>query len=119
MATQKQDGLFTDSGPSGVDLTGKEERFCRRNSSGDIVVCAADERIDGVISEGKAVGLHSSFNTGGGWLRVVSGGVVAIGDPIKSDAEGRGVNGATNAFGIARSASTGAGIIIEVVPDRR
>lgn len=119
MATQKQDGLFTDCGPSGADLTGKEELFCQRNSSGDIVLTGADGRIDGVISEGKAVGLHTSFNTGGGWLRVIAGGALAIGDPVKSDAEGRAVNGATNSFGFARSAVTTAGQVVEVVPDRR
>lgn len=118
MATQKQDGLFTDTALSAVDLRGSEFLFCTREADGTISVCGADEKIAGVISEGKDVGLHSSFNTGGGWLKVIAGGPIAINDPVKSDAQGRGVNGATNMFGYAKSAASAAGVFVEVVPDR-
>lgn len=117
MATQKQDGLFTDCAKGASDLTDKENLFCLRNSSGLLELTDADERIDGVISEGKVATLHSSFNTGGGWLKVIAESAIAIGDRVQSGALGKAKTGSTNSFGIARNA-VAAGEYVEVVPDR-
>ncbi len=118
MATQKQDGLFTDTAVGGADLTGKEFLFCTRETDGTITLADAGEVIAGVISEGKAAGLHSSFNTGGGWLKVIAAGVIAIGDQVQAGANGKAISGATNNFGRARSATSADGQLVEVVPDR-
>lgn len=116
MAVQKQDGWATDARPSGEDLTGKEFRFCKREADGDVVLCGAAEVIAGVISEGKATGLWSSFNTGG-MLKVISGGVIAVGDLVGSGAAGVGISGAANPAGRARNAAV-AGEYVEVMVDR-
>lgn len=118
MATQKQDGLFTDAAVGAADLTGKEGRFCTRASDGKINVSTAGAVIAGVISEGKAADLYSSFNTGGGWLKVIAGAAIAIGDKVQSDANGLAVTGSSNPFGIAKSATSASGEYVEVVPDR-
>lgn len=118
MAVQKQDGLHTDVGESAVDLRGKENRFCRRDATGKVVLCGAGERAEGVISEGKDVGRHTSFNTAGNpILRVMAGAALAAGDYVGSDAEGRAIPAAVNVFGRVRfKPVSGAGVIAEVYP---
>lgn len=118
MATQKQDGLFTDAAPGAADLTGKEYLFCTRGTDGTINLSAADAEVAGVISQGKAAGKYSSFNTGGGWLKVIASGVIAIGDAVQADTGGKAKTGSTKPFGIARSAAAADGDFVEVVPDR-
>lgn len=115
MARQKQDGLHTDVGESAVDLRGKEDRFCRRDATGKIVLCANGEVISGVISEGRDAGYHTSFNTRGNpILRVIAGEALAQNAEVQSGADGVAVAGATNAFGRARLAVSGAGVIAEI-----
>ncbi len=118
MAVQKQDGLHTDVAESGVDLTGKENRFCRRDGNGLLIISGAAERIAGVISEGKPIGKHSSFNTQGNpILRVLAGAPIAQNARVCSDAEGRAVPGLTNSFGYAREAVSALGVMAEIVPE--
>lgn len=119
MATQKQDGLHTDSALGAADLTGKEMLFCTRETDGTISVADSGEVVAGVISEGKIARLRSSFNMAGNpWLRVIAGGVIAIGDQVQAGSNGVAISGGSNPFGRARSATTAAGQIVEVVPDR-
>lgn len=104
MAVQKVDGLHTDCGKSGADLTGKEFYFCKRNTSNEIVLCGNEESVDGVISEGKAEDLHTSFNTlGNPLLKVVAGSAITIDQEVCSDANGKAKAGSTNAVGKARN----------------
>lgn len=117
MAVQKQDGLFTDTLLGDADLTGKEFYFCTRNADGTVGLAGNGEKIAGVISEGKVAAKHTSFNTGGGMLKVLAGGTIAIGDNVQSDANGAAVSGSTNAAGIASSAAI-AGQLVEYIPDR-
>lgn len=120
MAVQKQDGLHTDTAKSAVDLTGKENRFCRRDNNGALVLCGAGEEADGIISEGMPTGYHTSFNTDGNpILRIMAGAAFARGALLSSDAEGRAVAGTANVFGKARVAASAAGVIAEVVPRRQ
>jgi fructose-1,6-bisphosphatase/sedoheptulose 1,7-bisphosphatase-like protein len=116
MATQKQDGLFTDTGESAADLTDKEFYFCKRETAG-ISLAGDGDVIAGVISQGRTTGKHTSFNTGGGWLKVIAGSAISIGDNVQSDADGKAKTGSTNPFGKARNAAA-AGEFVEVVPDR-
>ena len=118
MAVQKQDGLHTDSGRSGVDLRGKENRFAAHDNNGDLVVAGAGARIQGVISEGKPLGKHSSINTKGNpILRVLAGAAIAKDQRVNSDAEGRAVPGLNNSYGYARKAVSGANVMAEIVPE--
>jgi len=117
MAVQKQDGWATDARPGNSDLTGKEFLFCTRNADGTIDLCGAAGVIAGVISEGKAAGLWSSFNTGG-MLKVIAGGAIAVGDVVGSGANGVAISGAANPAGRARNATAGAGEYVEVMFDR-
>lgn len=119
MAVQKQDGLHTDVGESAADLRGKETFFCKRDGTGKIVLCGAAEFADGVISEGRNVGYHTSFNTDGNpILRVTAGAPIAQNAYVSSDADGKAVTGTINVFGRARKAVLAAGSIAEIIPGR-
>lgn len=115
MAIQKQDGLHTDSAESNEDLRGKEDLFCHRRADGKVELCGAGGVIEGVISEGRDVGYHTSYNTRGNpILRVVAGAAIAIGQEVQSNGSGEAIPGSTNAFGYAHSAVGGSGEIVEV-----
>lgn len=119
MARQKQDGLHTDVGESYVDLSGKEMHFCTRRADGKIDLAGAAGYVDGVISEGRPVGKHTSFNTDGNpILRVKAGSALARNVLVVSDAQGRAVVGTTNVFGKVRNPVGAANEIAEIVPYR-
>lgn len=119
MAVQKQDGLHTDVGTSAADLRGKETFFCKRQADGTIVLAGAGDYVDGVISEGRDVGYHTSFNTEGNpILRVVAGSALNRGDYVSSDADGRAVVGTANIFGRVRNPVGAAGEVAEIHPTR-
>lgn len=119
MARQKQDGLHTDVGESHVDLRGKEDHFCTRRADGKIEITGAAGYADGVISEGRPAGKHTSFNTPGNpILRVKAGAALARGALVVSDATGRAVAGTTNVFGKVRNPVGAADEIVEIIPGR-
>lgn len=104
MAVQKQDGLHTDVGVSASDLSGEEFKFCKRQGDGTIEICGDGEAIAGVISEGKAAGYHTSFNTKGNpILKVIAASAIARGQQVQSATGGKAKAGSTNAFGKARN----------------
>jgi hypothetical protein len=106
VAVQKQDGLHTDQGESGSDLTGKEFYFCKRGTDGLIALAGNGESIAGVISQGRTTGKHTSYNTRGNpILKVVAGGTITVGQEVQSNADGEAIAGTTNPFGYARSAA--------------
>lgn len=119
MAVQKQDGLHTDVAESAVDLKGKEMLAVTRGNDGKVNLSGAGAYVDGIISEGKPAGKHTSFNTDGNpILRWIAGGAIAQNARVCSDAQGRCVAGLTNSFGRARKAVSGAGVVAEIIPDR-
>lgn len=106
MAVTRQVGAMTDCKASAVDLTGKEFRFAKRvNDSGEskFNLAGAGEAVAGVISEGKAVGLHTSVDTGN-QLKVVAGAAINPGQFVASDANGA-----------ARVATTGQNIAAQAI----
>lgn len=106
MAVQKQDGLHTDVAESGVDLTGKEFYFAAKGSDGKLALCGNDGRIDGVISEGRDVGYHTTINTRGNpILKVIAGSSIALNAEVGCDGNGKAKTGSTNPFGYARNAA--------------
>jgi hypothetical protein len=119
MAVQKQDGLHTDVAESAADLRGKETRFCSKGADGRVNVSGAGAYIDGVISEGKNVGLHTSYNTEGNpILRVMAGAALARNAYVGSDAEGRAIVATANIFGRVRNPVGAAGELAEIHPTR-
>lgn len=115
MSVQKQDGLHTDVAESNVDLRGLEDRFCTRRSDGKLELTGAGGAIDGVISEGRDVGYHTSFNTlGNPILRVQAGGAITRGQEVQSNGTGQAVAGSTNPAGYARNSVGGSGEIVEI-----
>jgi hypothetical protein len=119
MTVQKQDGLHTDVVESAVDLKGKEGLALTRGADGRGNVSGAGAYVDGIISEGKWAGGHTSINTDGNpILRWIAGAAIARGQRVCSDAQGRCVPGLTNSFGKARKAVAAAGIVAAIIPDR-
>lgn len=114
MAVQKQDGLFTDTAESAADLRGKEFHFVTRDANGKAALCGNNGVINGVISEGRDVGYHTSWNTPGNpILKVVAGSAIARGDRVQSDANGAAKTGTNNDIGAARNAAA-AGEMVEI-----
>lgn len=120
MAVAKQDGLHTDVAASAVDLRGKEDRFCALDANGKVTLAGNGTKISGIISEGKNVGKHTSFNTDGNpILRVIAGGAINPGARVQSDANGAAVAGLNNSFGRYRgTAACVAGQVISIIPER-
>lgn len=87
MATQRQTGSQMDSRVSAVDLTGLEYHFCHRDANGALILPLLGGNVAGVIQEGKSVGRHSSFATGG-QLKILAGAAINEDDPIAANADG-------------------------------
>lgn len=118
MATERFTGAQTDTGLSDADLTGKELLFCKRTATG-VDLCGAAGKVAGVISEGKAAGLYSSFKTGN-QIKVLAGEDIAIGDQIGCGANGlaRTAQAADNVCGIAITAASEAGVVFTIELDQ-
>jgi hypothetical protein len=117
MAIQKQDGAFTDARPSGADLTGKEMYLCKDDGNGNAVLCTNEAIVLGVIQEGRATGLWSSFAFGG-ILRVVASGAISAGAKVAAAADGKVKAGTTNSFGVCRKDVAVDGEIAEIYFDQ-
>ena len=121
MAVQRQYGAANDSAPAAADLTGKERRFVIVVSGSAYPsragrLAQAGERVSGVLQEGKATGLWSSW-ANAGMLKVIAGASITIGQAIQSGADGVAVPGTTNQIGVARNACF-SGEMCEVEIDR-
>lgn len=118
MAVQKQDGLHTDVAASGEDLRGDEFKFCKRGADGTVTLCGDGDPIEGVISEGRDVGYHTSFNTKGNpILKVICASAIARGSQVQSAAGGLAKTGTNSPFGVARNSTAAAGEYIEISTD--
>lgn len=118
MTTERFTSAQTDTAVSAVDLTGKEFFAAKRTPTG-LALCGAGERCDGVISEGKAAGLHSSIKTGN-QVKGVAGGAISVGDLLTPNASGKFVEAGAGdeVFGIARSAAGAADDLVSIDVDR-
>lgn len=118
MTTERFTGSQTDSALSTVDLTGKEF-FAAKRVAGGFALCGAGDYCDGVISEGKAVGLHSSIKTGN-QLKAVAGAAIAVGAKVTTNAAGKFVTATagTEVFGTARTAAAAADDLFTINVDR-
>lgn len=119
MATERFTGHQTDTMVGAADLTGKEYYACKRTGSGLAVCSTAGENVDGIISEGKAAGLHSSFKTGN-QLKAIAGAAVAVGAKVMTNASGKLITATAtkHVFGTAITAASGADVLFTVEVDR-
>lgn len=103
--------------PAGDDLTAKQYRFGKLNSSGAIVPCgvAGESAIGVIYTPGKAD--EAVMVAVSGLLRVVAGGSVAIAASVATDNQGRAVTASGDALvlGKALTAASGAGQVITVL----
>lgn len=118
MATERFTGAQTDTMPSAVDLRGKEYYAAKRTAAG-LDLCGANQHCDGVISEGKAVGLSSSIKTGN-QLKAIAGAAVAIGAKVAPNAAGKFITApaGADAFGTAITAAGAANALFTIEVDR-
>jgi len=79
---------FSFTGIAAVDLTGKEGYGVYINSSNQIALAGANAVIDGVVRYGAAAGQAVTV-VQGGIMGVVAGGVIAKGDHLTTDANGK------------------------------
>lgn len=119
MATERFTGAQNDAAVSDADLTGKELRLCKRTATG-VALGGAGDKVDGVISEGKAAGLHTSFHTGN-QLRVLAGEAIAVGDDIGCGANGlaRTAVAGDDICGQAITAASEAGVVFTIEWDQK
>lgn len=118
MTTERFTGSQTDSALSDVDLSAKQYYGVKRTATG-VTLCGAGDHCDGVVSEGKAVGLHTSFKTGN-QVKAIAGAAIAIGAKVTPDANGKFVTATTGTevFGTARSAAGAANDLVSIDIDR-
>lgn len=118
MAVERFTGSQTDTVLSDVDLRDKEYYALKRTATGG-ALCGAGDHCDGVISEGKNVGLHTSFKTGN-QLKAIAGAAVAIGARVTPNADGKFITATsgTEVFGVAISAANAANDLFTIDVDR-
>lgn len=118
MAVERFTGSQTDTALSDVDLRDKEFYGVKRTATG-VTLCAAGDHCDGVISEGKNIGLHTSFKTGN-QLKAIAGAAVAIGAKVTTDANGKFITATsgTEVFGTAISNAAAANDLFTIDVDR-
>lgn len=119
MATERFTGSQTDTVLSDIDLRNKEFYALKRTANGGGTLCAAGDHCDGVISEGKAAGLHSSIKTGN-QLKAIAGAAVAAGAKVTPDGNAKFITATagTEVFGTAISAANAANDLFTIEVDR-
>lgn len=119
MAVERFTGSQTDAGVSDVDLRDKEFFAAKRTANGGVNLCGAGQHCDGVISEGKNVGLHTSFKTGN-QLKAIAGAAVAVGAKVTPNAAGKFITAVAGnqVFGTAISAAGAADELFTIEVDR-
>jgi predicted TIM-barrel enzyme len=118
MAVERFTGSQTDTGLSDADLRNKEFYAVKRTATG-VDLCGAGDHCDGVISEGKNTGLHTSFKTGN-QVKAICGAAIAIGAKVTPDADGKFVTAASGdeVFGTAMSATDAEDELVTIDIDR-
>jgi predicted TIM-barrel enzyme len=118
MAVERFTGSQTDTVLSDIDLRDKEFYALKRTATGG-TLCVAGDHCDGVISEGKNVGLHSSIKTGN-QVKAIAGAAVAVGAKVTPDANGKFITATagTEVFGTAISIANAANDLFTIDVDR-
>ena len=119
MAVERFTGSQTDTVLSDVDLRDKEFFALKRTANGGGTLCVAGDHCDGVISEGKAAGLHTSIKTGN-QVKAIAGAAVAVGAKVTPNADGKFITATagTEVFGTAISIANAANDLFTIDIDR-
>lgn len=104
MAVERWHGYDVDAIVTATSLVGKENTFCVLGSTG-LAPAGEGARVAGVVIEGAAVGMNSTFQFHN-IAKVKLAGTVTMGASVASDAAGLGVAAGAGdlAAGIAREA---------------
>lgn len=116
MATQQLAAYNTVTLAAGEDLSAKQWRFVKLNTSGEVVLCGAGEQAIGVLCNKPTSGQAAEVQIGG-IAKVEADAAVTAGDKLMSSADGQAATktGTNNELGMARSAASAAATVIEVV----
>lgn len=120
MAVERFTGSQTDTFLSDIDLRNKEFYAAKRTATGG-TLCAAGDFCDGVISEGKAAGLHTSIKTDN-QVKAIAGEVINVGQKVTPDADGKFVVADTaddEVFGTAISKANAEDDLFTIEVDRQ
>lgn len=110
----KQKYLYTEQATAAVDLLTRY-RYVTLDNTGKATLPAAGARVVGVVEEPAVAGRPLTYAVGGR-LKVEAGAAVAAGALVQTDATGRAITQtSTNiVLGIARTAASAAGVLIEI-----
>lgn len=113
MATTQLAAYNTITLTAGEDLSAKQHRYVKINSSGLAVLCGAGEQGVGVLKNKPASGEAAEIQVGGVG-KVQADAAITAGDRIMSSADGQATpkTGVNNSMGIALEAATTAGDVI-------
>ncbi len=118
---QSSGGADMTLGPANADLSAKQYTFCELNTSGLVITSTAGSRALGVQQNKPKAGEGVAVRLEGATSKLqVDGNVaaIAIGDALKSDANGQGIKTTTDGDEVgafALQASTAAGDVIEAL----
>lgn len=117
MAVTRLDGNDYDAKMAGADLSDKVGYCAKLDANGELVLCGANERAYGIITEDGADGdpITVAYR---GLVKAIAGGAIDEGALVTSDANGKTVAGSTQSYGIARSAVTAENEWVEVLIER-
>lgn len=115
----KQKYLYTEQATAAVDLLTRY-RYVTLDNTGKAVLPAAGARVVGTVEEPAKAGRPLTYAIGGR-LKVEAGAAIVAGALIQTDATGRAITQtSTNiVLGIARTAASAAGVLIEVEAEAR
>lgn len=113
MATQLQG--MVDAADAGADLTGKLFHCTKMGADGRIVLAGNGERVYGIIQEEAEEDQPVTVMLDG-IAKVKAGAAIVAGARVQSDGNGQAITqaGGGIAFGIARTAASAAGALVEV-----
>lgn len=94
---------------AGADLTGKENTFVKLDTAneGKVLSAGAGEEPEGLLKTKSATADKHVEVAVTGFSLVVAGGPVAVGDYVKSDANGKAVTAVSTDLGVAQAVTGG------------
>jgi hypothetical protein len=119
MAVTRADGVHFDAKMAGADLSNSLNRFCKVQTDGRIVLCAAGQDPAGIITEGATTDNPVTFQHSG-LGKVIAGAAIAAGARVMCDANAAAITATAGnvSAGICRNGTAGAGELAEVQFDR-
>lgn len=94
---------------AGADLTGKENTFVKLDTSneGKVLSSGAGEEVEGILMTSDATLDKPAEVAVTGYELVLAGATVAVGDYVKSDANGKAITAVSTDLGVAKAITGG------------